>query len=129
LWVPAFALSLDRSDLVRSVILLAGVGLIAPEPEVVRALQAWFGQDTTEADCLEATKQLVADPAAAHEVFRQVKRWPAAAAARRAADRATPQDDWMEPPNQVPDAGHLVFLEQPELVAEAVISFLRRQTL
>ena len=98
----AQCLAVDRPDLVRSVILLAGVGLIAPTPEVVRALQAWFGVvDTTEADRAEATKALVADPAAAEEVFRQVKRWPSAAAAQRAANRATPQNDWMEPPHDV----------------------------
>lgn len=157
----ARCLAVDRPELVRSVILLAGVGLIAPEPRVVRALQAWFGQDTTEADCLEATKQLVADPAAAQQVFRQVRRWPTAAAAQRAADRATPEDAWVEPRSQVsflivqglkdpvappehghafrerlgprvhvadiPDAGHLVFLEQPEPVVEAIVSFLRQQ--
>lgn len=157
----ARCLAVDRPDLVRSVILLAGVGLMAPDPEVVRALQAWFREDTTEVECLEATKRLVADPAAAQQVFRQVKRWPAAAAAQRAADRATPQDDWLEPPNQVSflivqglkdrvappehghafrerlgprvqvadirDAGHMVFLEQPEPVADTIVSFLRQQ--
>jgi pimeloyl-ACP methyl ester carboxylesterase len=158
----AQCLAVDRPDLVRSVMLLAGVGLIAPTPEVVRALQAWFGVvDTTEADRAEATKALVADPAAAEQVFRQVKRWPSAAAAQRAANRATPQNDWMEPPHDVaflvvqglkdrvappehgrafrerlgprvqvvdiPDAGHMVFLEQPEPVADAIVSFLRQQ--
>src|SRR5262249_13064255 len=137
------------------------VGLVAPEPEVGRALQAWFGPGTSEADCLEATKQLVANPAAAQQVFRQVKRWPAAAAAQRAADRATPQDAWVAPPERIPflivqglkdrvappelghafrerfgprvqvadigDAGHMVFLEQPEPVADGIVSFLRQQ--
>ena len=94
--------------------------------------------------------------------MRQVKRWPAAAAAQRAADRATAQDDWLKLPSQtpclvvqglkdrvappqhghafreqlgsrvtladVPNAGHMLFLEQPAPVADAVISFLRRQT-
>lgn len=157
----ARCLAADRPDLVRSVILLAGVGLMAPEPEVVRALQAWFREDTTEAECLEATKRLVADPAAAERVLRQVTRWPAAAAAQRAADRATPHNDWAEPHSEmaflvvqglrdgvappehghafreklgnrvqvadIPDAGHMVFLEQPEAVANVVVSFLRRQ--
>jgi len=88
-----------------------------------------------------------------------VKRWPAAAA-RRAADRATSQDDWMEPPRQlpflvvqglkdrfappehghslrerlgprvevvdIPEAGHMVLLEQPDSVADAIVSFLRQ---
>ncbi|HEX6211996.1 MAG TPA: alpha/beta fold hydrolase [Methylomirabilota bacterium] len=157
----ARCLAADRPDLVRSVALLAGVGLFVPETEVVKALLAWFARDTTEADCLEATRQLVADPAAVERVLRQVKRWPVVAAAQRAADRATPQTDWIEPPGQVPilvvqglndrvappehghafresvgarvhvadipDAGHMVFLEQPELVADAVVTFLRRQ--
>ena len=158
----ARCLAVDRPELVRSVVLLAGVGLMAPDPEVIKALQAWFREDTTEAECLEATKRLVGDPATAHQVFRQVKRWPAAAAAQRAANRATPQDDWIEPPKQmpflvvqglkdrvappehgrgfrerlgprvqvadIPGAGHMVFLEQPESVADAVVSFLRQQT-
>jgi pimeloyl-ACP methyl ester carboxylesterase len=158
----ARCLAVDRRDLVRSVVLLAGVGLMAPDPEVIKALQAWFREDTTEAECLEATKRLVGDPATADHVFRQVKRWPAGAAAQQAANRATPQDDWMEPPEQVPflvvqglkdrvappehgyrfreqlgprvqvadiaGAGHMVFLEQPESVADAVVAFLRQQT-
>jgi pimeloyl-ACP methyl ester carboxylesterase len=28
----------------------------------------------------------------------------------------------------IPDAGHMVFLEQPEPVADAIVSFLRQQT-
>jgi pimeloyl-ACP methyl ester carboxylesterase len=157
----ARCLAADRPDLVRSVILLAGVGLFVPDTEIVRALQAWFSPDTTEADCLDATKRLVADPAAAERILHQVKRWPAAAAAQRIADRATPQDDWTEPPSHirflvvqglkdrvappwhgrafreqlgsrvhvvdVPDAGHMVFLEQSEPVVDAIVSFLRRQ--
>jgi len=157
----ARCLAVDRPDLVRSIILLAGVGLMAPDPEVIRALQAWFREDTTEAECLEATKQLVADPAAVHQVLRHVKRWPAAAAAQRAANHATAQADWIEPPNQmpflvvqglkdrvappdhgyalrdrlgprvqvadIPEAGHMVFLEQPDSVADAIVSFLRQQ--
>lgn len=118
----ARCLAVDRPDLVRSVILLAGVGLMAPDPEVVRALQAWFREETTEAECLEATKRLVADPAVARQVFSQ--------------DRVAPPEhghafrERLGPRVQVADildAGHMVFLEQPEPVAEAVISFLRRQ--
>lgn len=156
----ARCLAVDRPDLVRSLILLAGVGVIAPEPEIIKALQAWFGADTTEAGCLEATKRLVGDPAAAERVLRHVKRWPAAAAAQRAADRATPPNDWAVPQGEIaflvvqglrdrvappehghafrqrlghrvlvadiPDAGHMVFLEQPEAVASVIVSFLRQ---
>jgi pimeloyl-ACP methyl ester carboxylesterase len=157
----ARCLARDRPDLVRSVILLAGVGFFVADAEIVKALQAWFSPNATPADCLEATKRLVADPGAAERVLRQVKRWPAAAVAQRAADRATPQDDWIELASQVPslvvqglkdrvappqhgrafreqlgsrvqvadipDAGHMLFLEQPEPVADAVVSFLRQQ--
>src|SRR5262249_35296391 len=113
-------------------------------------------------DAIEATKQLVGNPAAAEQVFRQLQRWPVAAAAQRAANGATPQDDWMGPSAQmpflivqglkdrvappehghtfrerlgshvqvadVPEAGHMVFLEQPESVGDVIVSFLRQQT-
>jgi len=151
----------DRPDLVRSVILLAGVGLVEPDAEVVRALRAWFRHDSTESECLEAMRCLVADPSTAERLLRSVTRWPVVAAAQAAADRATPRDEWQDaairapvlvvqgladrvaPPEhgrtfreqfgdrirvvELPRAGHMVFLEQPEAVAEAVVTFLREQ--
>jgi len=152
-------LGADRPDLVRSVILLAGVGLVEPDAEVVKALHSWFRRDASESDCLEAAKRLIADPATAERILRQVKRWPAVAAAQAAADRATPRNDWSRPSSgipvlvvqgledrvappehgrslrdllgnrvhlaEIPHAGHMVFLEQPEAVAASVLSFLQ----
>jgi len=62
----------DRPDLVRSVILLAGVGLVEPDTEVVRALRAWFRYDSTASECLEAMRCFVADPSAAERLLRSV---------------------------------------------------------
>lgn len=90
----ARCLAADRPDLVRSVILLAAGGLIAPAAEVQRALQSWFRHDATEAECLEALQSMVADPSAAQSIWHQVKRWPAVAAAQMAAIQATPYQEW-----------------------------------
>jgi pimeloyl-ACP methyl ester carboxylesterase len=90
----ARCLAADRPDLVRSVILLAAGGLIAPAAEVQRALQSWFRQDATEAECLEALQSMVADPSAAQSTWHRVKRWPAVAAAQVAASQATPYQEW-----------------------------------
>src|SRR5262247_2543322 len=90
----ARCLAADRPDWVRSVILLAAGGLIAPVPEVQRALQPWFRPEATAAECLEALQSRVADPSAAHSLWHQVKRWPAVAAAQVAASEATPYQAW-----------------------------------
>jgi pimeloyl-ACP methyl ester carboxylesterase len=151
----------DRPDLVRSIILLAGVGNFDPRPDVINALVTLFRPDATEAECLEAMRSEVADPSTAPRLFRTLTRFPAAAAAYRLADRATPSGDWERAPGRpmlvvqgvddriappshgralrdamsphvrvadIPRAGHMVVLEQPEAVADAVISFLRDPT-
>jgi pimeloyl-ACP methyl ester carboxylesterase len=90
----ARCLAADRPDLVRSVILLAAGGLIAPAAEVQRAIQPWFRPDATVAECLEALQSMVADPSVAHSLWHRVKRWPAVAAAQVAASQATPYQEW-----------------------------------
>jgi pimeloyl-ACP methyl ester carboxylesterase len=157
----ARCLAADRPDLVRSVILLAAGGLIAPAAEVQRALQGWFRHDATASECLEAMHSMVADPAAAQRIWDQVKRWPVVAAAQSPASQATPHNDWwgatsaapflvvqgledrVAPPGngralrdqfgarvrvvESPHAGHMLLLEQPEAVTEAILCFLREQ--
>jgi pimeloyl-ACP methyl ester carboxylesterase len=157
----ARCLAADRPDLVRTVILLAGVGNFEPTAEVVMALRTWFRHDATESECLEAMRCEVADSSAAERILHQLKRWPAAATAQTAADHATPLNDlrWeasrapflvvqgladrVAPPEhgralrdqlgdrvrlvEIPQAGHMIFLEQPEAVARAVVSYLREQ--
>jgi pimeloyl-ACP methyl ester carboxylesterase len=148
----------DRPDLVRSVVLLGGFGYIERSPEIIRAMQAWFRADATEAECLEVMRYEVADPAMAPHVFRALSRQPAVAAACHRADRATPESDWarpsslpflivqglddrISPPSSeqrirdavgpragiagIPDAGHMLLLEQPDAVGQAVTTFLR----
>ena len=148
----------DRPDLVRSVVLLGGFGYIERSPEIIRAMQAWFRADATEAECLEVMRYEVADPATAPRVFRALQRQPAVAAACLLADRATPESDWarpsslaflivqgledrISPPSSeqtirdavgprariagIPDAGHMLLLEQPDAVGQAVTTLLR----
>jgi pimeloyl-ACP methyl ester carboxylesterase len=90
----ARCLAADRPDLVRSVILLAAGGLVAPAAAVQGALRTWFRQDATDAECLEALQSMVADPSAAQRLWHQVKRWPAVAAAQTAASQAMPRQEW-----------------------------------
>ena len=150
----------DRPDLVRSVVLVAGVGSFQPTPEVIRALQTWFRADAAESELLrDVMPYEVADPSLRPRILKSLTRFPDTAAACRLADRATPVDDWrrrsdasflvvqgledrISPPSDhstlrdelganvdvadIPGAGHMVFLEQPDAVADAVIAFLRR---
>ena len=151
----------DRPDLVRSVVMLGGIGEIAMDPDVVKAMRAWFRADATEAECLDVMRYEVGDPSIAPHVLRQVMRYPALASALIAADRATPREQWApfksDAPVLVvqgladriaprvdelmlrdqfgtgvrlvnlPQVGHMLCVEQPTAVADAVLSFLRAQ--
>ncbi len=90
----ARCLAVDRPELVRSLTLLAAGGLIAPDAEAQAALRPWFRHDATASKRLEAMRCMVADPTSAQQILRQVTRWPIAAAAQIAANRATPVKDW-----------------------------------
>ncbi len=98
----ARCLAVDRPELVRSVILLAAGGLIAPDAEAQAALQHWFRHDATASECLEAMQSMVADPSSAQRILRQVTRWPAVGAAQIAASQATPVKDWWGEGSAVP---------------------------
>jgi pimeloyl-ACP methyl ester carboxylesterase len=92
----------DRPDLVRSVIMLAAGGLIPPEEEARAALLDWFRDDATEDECLKAMEAMLGDARHAQRIYRQVGRWPAAAAAQLAAARATPPHDYDGAPSDAP---------------------------
>ena len=108
----ARCLAVERPELVRSVILLAAGGLIAPDAEAQAALQHRFRQDATASECLEAMQSMVADPSSSQRILRQVTRWPAVGAVRLV---------------DIPHAGHMLLSEKPEAVADTVLSFLREQ--
>jgi pimeloyl-ACP methyl ester carboxylesterase len=148
----------DRPDLVRSVVMLGGIGEIAMDPDVVRAMRAWFRADATDAECLDVMRYEVGDPATAPHVLRLVTRCPALAVALIAADRATPREECapfksdapvlvvqgladriaprVDEPTlrgqfghgarlvNVPQVGHMLCVERPRHVADAVLSFL-----
>ena len=131
------------------------------DPDVVKAMRAWFRADATEAECLDAMSYEVGDPATAPDVLRKLTRFPALAAALRAADRATPREAWAPFKSDVPvlvvqgladriaprvdertlreqfgdgarlvsvpRVGHMLCVEHPASVADAVLSFLRSQ--
>lgn len=151
----------DRPELVRSLILLAAPGSArGADPDVSAALADWTRDDASEADCIRVMEYMVGDPAAAADVWRQLKRYPALARAQRdglrtpsidhyeaggsaplfvvqgLADRSAPPENARQLherfPSRVrlmelPGAGHLPFLEQPEKVAEPVVSYLQEQ--
>ena len=148
----------DRPDLVRSVILLAAGGLVAPDPEAQAALQRALRQDIPEAERLEALQMALFSPASTPNLSALGTPRPAVAAAQTAASRATPLADWwtggtapllvvqglddrLAPPGngralrdqlgervslvEIPNAGHALLVEQPTVVTEAIIAFLR----
>ena len=151
----------DRPDLIRSVVLLGGIGEISHDPEVVAVMRTWFRADATDAECLEVMRWEVDDPATAPDVLRRVTRCPASGVAQIAADRTTPREEWAPYKSAAPvlvvqgladrlaprvdestlrdqfgngvrlanvlRAGHMLVVEQPALVADAVLSFLRSQ--
>lgn len=92
----------DRPDLIRSVVLLGGIGDIVRDPEVVARMRMWFRADASDAECLEVMRWEVADPATAASVLQRVTRCPASAAALVTADRATAREEWASFKGEVP---------------------------
>ncbi|HEV3418097.1 MAG TPA: alpha/beta hydrolase [Pirellulales bacterium] len=156
-------LDADRPELVRSVILFAAGGKVAPAPAADQALKIIFTPGSPEAEVLEAMKYMVGDPADVQKVWQIIKpcRAPRAAGIEYKAGEATPLKDWWAPLGktkylvvqgaddqaalpengvllkkelgerltlvEIPKAGHLVLVEQPEKVAEEVVSFLHQR--
>jgi pimeloyl-ACP methyl ester carboxylesterase len=156
----ARCLAADRPDLVRSVVLLAAGGLVATDPEAVRAAQRLRHEHLTASERLELRKAIHLSPASDPRLLLQVQQSPAWAAANVAGkvSQATPLNDWWDggtapllvvqglddrraPPGngralrdqvgarvrlvEIPQAGHFLVLEQPQAIAEVVITFLR----
>ena len=90
----ARCLATDRPQLVKTVILLAAGGLVAPQPEASAALEHTLTDTLSDAGWLAAIRTSgffasTSDP----RVWRQGW-WPAVAAAYGAAGRATPREEW-----------------------------------
>jgi pimeloyl-ACP methyl ester carboxylesterase len=95
-------LDADRPELVRSVILFAAGGKVAPAPAADRALKIIFTPGSPEDEVLEAMKYMVGDPADVQKVWQIIKpcRAPRAAGIEYKAGEATPLKDWWAPPGK-----------------------------
>jgi pimeloyl-ACP methyl ester carboxylesterase len=90
----ARCLATDRPDFVKTVILLAAGGLVAPQREAFAALERTLTENLSDAEWLAAIRTShffapISDPL----VWRQGW-WPAVAAAHLAAGHATPHVEW-----------------------------------
>ncbi len=84
-------------------ILLAGRGPGGKaSPERQANLNHWYRADATEAECLLALGEMLADPSHAPTIWPQITRYPLEGAAQRAASLATPRDDWQSAPGEMP---------------------------
>jgi pimeloyl-ACP methyl ester carboxylesterase len=90
----ARCLATDRPDLVKTVILLAAGGRVAPQREAFAALECTLTAPLADAEWLAAirTSRFFA-PSSDPLVWRQGW-WPAVAAAHLAAGHATPHGEW-----------------------------------
>jgi pimeloyl-ACP methyl ester carboxylesterase len=95
-------LAADRPELVRSVILLAAGGKVAPKPPAERALQTIFNPKSSNAEVLVAMKYMVGNAADVGMVWKILKpaRAPRAAGIERTAAESTPLKDWWAPPGK-----------------------------
>jgi pimeloyl-ACP methyl ester carboxylesterase len=96
-------LDADRADLVRSVILFAAGGKVAPAPAADQALKIIFTPASPEAEVLEAMKKyMVGNPADVEKTWQIIKpcRAPRAAGIEYKAAEATPLKDWWAPPGK-----------------------------
>jgi pimeloyl-ACP methyl ester carboxylesterase len=126
----ARCLAVDRPDLVRSVTLLAAGGLIPPEPDGQRSLHRSFGAPNAAAAGQRAA--VVATP---------LEDWWLGGSAPLLVVQGV--DDRVAVPEngrrliaeigdrgrlvELADAGHALIFEQPDVVANAVLAFLRDQ--
>jgi pimeloyl-ACP methyl ester carboxylesterase len=79
----ARCLAADRPDLVRSVVLLAAGGLVATDPEAIRAAQRLRHENLTESEPLELRKAVHLSPVSDPRLMLQVQQSPTWAAAHR----------------------------------------------
>ena len=94
----------DYPDLVRTVILLAAGGKVAPQPEAQKALQTIFDPNASDEEYLAAMHYMVGDPADVEIAWAALKpsRAPQAAPLQAAAAKSTPLADWWAPPGEAP---------------------------
>jgi pimeloyl-ACP methyl ester carboxylesterase len=95
-------LAADNPELVRSVILFAAGGKIAPKPPAERALMTIFNPAASEPEVLEAMTYLVGkseDVAKAWQILKPC-RAPEAAGIERTAAESTPLSAWWSPAGQ-----------------------------
>lgn len=100
----ARAFAADYPDLVRTVILLAAGGKVAPQPEAQKALQTIFDPNASDEEYLAAMHYMVGDPADVEIAWAALKpsRAPQAAPLQAAAAKSTPLADWWAPPGEAP---------------------------
>ena len=152
----ARTLAADRPDVVRSVVLLAAGGKVAPASPLRDFQQTFNPLTARESDGIEWVKSFGGDPANAQRVWLKIK-------ASIGSPRNTPTtrlDDWWAPRGQseylvvqglkdltapaengrllkeelgtrvtlveFPNAGHFMLVEEPDKTAEVVTAFLRR---
>ena len=91
----ARCLAADRPDLVRTVVLVAAVGLVeTDDPEAASAARTVFREDVSDAEWLEAAALALLSPTSDSSLVRQVRIWHTAHDAQIAASRATPIAEW-----------------------------------
>jgi pimeloyl-ACP methyl ester carboxylesterase len=154
----ARCLAHDHPDLVRSLVLLAAGGQIAPDEATLQTARRLARDDLSADDWTSALRAVYLAPGSDPALVDSLGQTPAATRAHAAASRATTDTDWqrggtvpmlilqgaedrMAPPANghalrselgtrarvidVPQAGHLLPLEQPALVRDHIIEFLR----
>jgi pimeloyl-ACP methyl ester carboxylesterase len=90
----ARCLATDRPECVKTVILLAAGGLVAPQREASAALQRTLTEDLPDAEWLKAIRLSgFFAPTSDPMVWRQGW-WPSVAQAQRAANHGTPREEW-----------------------------------
>ncbi|MCU0733574.1 MAG: alpha/beta hydrolase [Hyphomonas sp.] len=92
-------LAASHPELVKSVILLAAGGKIAPAPAANNALMVMFNPASSDEEILKVMPFFVSNPADSQKVFDMMKssRAPAAAAIEKMASESTPLDVWWAP--------------------------------
>ena len=92
----ARCLAADRPDLVKTVTLVAAGGLVPGDPDALAAMDRWRVpySEIPEEEQRTAFRESMLSPATDPTEVRPWRLWRAAREAQRAANRATPLEDW-----------------------------------
>ena len=91
----ARCLAADRPDLLRTVILVAAVGVARhDDPEAAAAARTVFRQDVSNEEWQEAAALAFLSPTSDSSIVQQIRIWHTAHDAQIAASRATPLQEW-----------------------------------